>query len=294
MATTVAKAFDEFADKIKPTQAQSNQVSSRRGAVEGFLKAKYGADSTMPLTETKVIGSAGRQTLIRPVDDVDVFCVFDDSQVWSQYAANSQQLLYRVKEALDGYSVQTVGSRGQAVRLFYSEGPNVDITPAFPVKNFFGQLDGYYIPKGDGGWQQTNPYKHAEFMSQRNQELGGNLKKFVRFLKRWNNVHSRRLKSFHLEVMAQAAFATLGTNSRQNFEVFFGYAANVLDVNDPAGYSGNLAGSLTYNQREAILQSFTTASEQVARARAAEANGDTAEAIRQWRIVLGSEFPSYG
>ena len=151
MALTVAQAFTDFAAAIKPTEAEEATISGRRTRVEGFLVAKYPSTSNMPLTHVRSIGSAARKTLIRPVDDIDVFAVFDASQVWSSYQNDSKQLLYRVREALTGYSVKTVGSRGQAVRLFYSEGPNVDITPAFPVRNFFGQPDGYYVPRGDGG-----------------------------------------------------------------------------------------------------------------------------------------------
>ena len=247
----------------------------------------------MPLTSTAVIGSAQRKTLIRPVDDVDVFAVFDDSQVWQSYMYDSKQLLYRVREALAGYRVETVGSRGQAVRLFYTEGPNVDITPAFPVTGIFGASDGYYIPRGDGRWQQTNPYVHDSFMVTRNQELGGYLKPLVRLLKRWNRVHSKRLGSFHLELVAQASFRTLSGHTREGVAVFFEYAGQHLHVSDPAGYSGDMAATLSWSQEQAILQSFTTGHIHARRAIDAEAAGDVAEALRQWRIVFGNEFPAY-
>ena len=294
MATTVPGAFQDFAQKIKPTAAQEATVASRRSAVEGFMLAKYGPDSTMPLQQTRVIGSAGRKTLIRPVDDIDLFCVFDDSQVWNSYRHDSKQLLYRVREALTGYSVQTVGSRGQAVRLFYADGPNVDITPAFPVFGVLGVLNGYYIPRGNGGWQQTDPYKHHDFMAERNQALGNYLKPLVRKLKRWNAVHSKRLGSFHLEVMTQAIFSVLGSNSRSAVKMFFDYAAGYLHVNDPAGYSGDLAAGFSRQKERDIKQSFTSAATQARRAVDAEAAGDPAEAMRQWRMVFGNEFPSYG
>jgi hypothetical protein len=294
VATTVAQAFVEFANKLTPTTAEEATIAGRRTAVEGFMTAKYGPTSVMPLVHTRVIGSAGRKTLIRPVDDIDLFCVFDDRQVWAQYASNSQQLLYRVREALTSYSVKTVGSRGQAVRLFYSAGPNVDITPAFAFVGILGVQQGYYIPRGDGGWQQTDPYEHHDFMARRNQELGGYLKPLVRLLKRWNNVHSRRLGSFHLEVMTQAIFSTVGSNTRAAVQMFFENAGSHLHVNDPAGYGGDLAIRLTYAQQQAITQSLTTAAAQVNRARAAEAAGSVAEALRQWRLVFGDEFPGYG
>ena len=294
MALTVPKAFNEFAAIIKPTASQEQTITTRRTAVRGFLLEKYYAGSVMPLIETKVIGSAGRKTLIRPVEDIDVFCVFDDSKVWSTYKPNSQQLLYRVREALDGYSVKTVGSRGQAVRLFYSNGPNVDITPAFRVFNFFGTQTGYYIPRGDGGWQQTDPREHGTFMAARNETLGYHLKPLVRLLKRWNRAHGSRLSSFHLEVIAQASFKSLGGNSRAAMRVFFEYAGSHLHVSDPAGYSGDLSASLSRNQLGAIRQSFAYALDHVGRAQAAESQGDVREALRQWRIVFGDEFPSYG
>lgn len=293
MALTVAQAFTDFAAAIKPTEADEATISGRRGRVEGFLVAKYPSTSNMPLTHVRTIGSAARKTLIRPVNDVDVFAVFDDSQVWSSYRYDSKQLLYRVREALTGFNVQTVGSRGQAVRLFYTEGPHVDITPAFPVAGIWG-ADGYVIPRGDGGWQQTDPYKHHDFMAERNQALGGYLKPLVRLLKRWNTSHSSRIKGFHLEVITQAIFTALGSNMRANVESFFQHAGSYVHISDPAGYSGDLAAGWSWQHQTNVNQSFVTALAQVQRARNAEAQGNSAEAMRQWRLVFGTAFPSYG
>lgn len=294
MALTVAQAFNEFAEKLKPTPTQQTTVTERRANVEKFLGEKYGATSNMPLQHVKVIGSAARKTLIRPVEDVDVFAVFDDSQVWSRYQSDSKQLLYRVREAYAGYSVKTVGSRGQAVRLFYTSGPNVDVTPAFPLYDILGVHQAYVIPRGDGGWQTTDPYEHTDYIAHRNTALGGNLKPLVRLLKRWNRKHSSRLGSFHLEVLTASLFSGLGSNSRENLDDFFYYAGGRLHVNDPAGHSGDLAGGFTYEREQAIKQSFATAAAQVKRARDAEAAANAPEALRQWRIVFGDEFPSYG
>ena len=293
MATTVPRAFDEFAAAIKPTTAQEAVIASRRAAVQNFMLARYGASSNMPLVETKVIGSARRATLIRPVEDIDIFCVFDDRHVWSQYRNNSQQLLYRVREALTGYTVQTVGSRGQAVRLFYTSGPNVDITPAFRFFNWQGGSSGYVIPRGDGGWQRTDPDVHESFMARRNQELAYHLKPLVRLLKRWNREHSTRLRSFHLELMVQATFGRLSGNMRTATQRFFEWAPQYLHVHDPAGHAGDLASGLPRQQEQNILQSFVTNADRARRAIAAEQDGRTGEAMRLWRVVFGDEFPTY-
>jgi hypothetical protein len=294
MATTVPSAFTAFAEALKPTATEEDQLTTRRRAVEDFLRSTYPADSRMPLIHVKTIGSAGRKTLIRPVDDLDVFAVFDDNQVWASYRHDSKQLLYRVREALTGYRVETVGSRGQAVRLFYTGGPHVDITPAFRVFNMFGQQDGYYIPSGDGTWTQTNPYVHHDFMADRNQVLNGHLKPLVRALKAWNNSHSKRLSSFHLEVLTQGVFGTMSASLRKNTQFFFEHANTYIDVSDPAGYSGNLAGSWSWQKRQDVQQAFANAYSRATNALNAEAAGDPAEAVRQWRILFGSQFPTYG
>lgn len=295
MATSVPSAFTTFTEALKPTATEQSQLTTRRSAVEGFLLSKYPAGSQMPLQHVRTIGSAGRKTLIRPVNDLDVFAVFDDSLVWPSYKHDSKQLLYRVREALSGYNVQTVGSRGQAVRLFYTSGPHVDITPAFPVYNrLLGIQVGYYIPSGDGDWTQTDPYSHHDFMANRNKALAGNLKPLVRALKAWNNAHSKRLSSFHLEILTQAVFGTMGANLRHSTQFFFQHANNYLNVNDPAGYSGNLAGTWSWQKREEVHQSFTNAHLRATSALQAEAAGNHVEAIRQWRIVFGSKFPAYG
>ena len=294
MATTVPKALNEFAALIKPIDNEESVINSRRNAVSNFMLVKYGPDSSMPLLETKVIGSAGRKTLIRPVTDIDIFCVFDDRNVWASYKSNSQQLLYRVREALTGYRVKTVGSRGQAVRLFYETGPDVDITPAFRNYDIFGRQIGFVIPRGNGRWQQTNPYVHGEFMAERNQSLNGYLKPLVRLLKRWNGAHSSRLRSFHLELIAQKTFGQLGSDMRLATQRFFEWAPKNLHVNDPAGYSGDMAAGLTYAQSKDILSAFDYGADHAERARQAEAEGRPAEALRQWGIVFGPGFPSYG
>lgn len=295
MAMTVAQAFSEFAEKLRPTQAQDEAIATRRANVERFLASAYPADSSMPLTQLRVIGSAGRKTLIRPVDDIDVFAVFDDRQVWRQYEHDSKQLLYRVRDALDGYRVQMVGARGQAVRLFYSDAPAVDITPAFPFNHWlFGSQEGFVIPHGDGKWMRTDPYVHHDFMAKRNKALENHLKPLIRLLKRWNIAHSKRLGSFHLELIAADVFGRMSGNMRLNTVFFFEHAGRHLGVKDPAGYSGNLAAALTSKQREDIERSFAHAHEHAVRAQEGDEREDVAEALRQWRIVFGDEFPACG
>ena len=291
MALTTATAFDEFRAKLILTDTQADTVESRQSKTLGYLEDAFPSSSDLPLRTTYLMGSAGRKTIIRPLDDVDVLAIFDnkDNIFERLYRYDSQKFLYRVRDALNDYRVEVVGARGQAVRLFYKAAPHVDIAPVFKWSG-----GGYALPNGSGGWLTTDPYAHDDWLTQRHKDLNYRLKPMVRMLKRWNNVHSKYLKGFHLEVVTATVFASLGGDSRDACEKFFEWAQNHLYVLDPAGHGGDLSAYLTLSSRAAVLSNSESARERAAKANAAEAEGDHEESIRLWRIIFGDEFPTYG
>lgn len=290
MATNTAEAFDEFKAKLQPTPAQQETIESRRDVTHRYLAESFGPASNLPLIRTTLIGSASRGTIIRPLDDIDVLAEFSNAHgAWTSYRHDSKAFLYRVREALNAYRVEVVGARGQAVRLFYKSAPHVDIAPVFAY-----QGGGYALPNGSGGWLTTDPDAHKAFIEKRNNELGSRLKPLVRLLKRWNRVHSGYLKSFHLEVMVASTFTSLGGDSRDACELFFGSAQTRLSVQDPAGHGGDLSAYLTWQRRMNLTSNLESARPRAATANACERAGDHREAIRHWRVIFGDEFPSYG
>jgi hypothetical protein len=69
-ARSVAEAFNQFADKITPTADQRTMMSGRRAKAHEVLKDAF-AGSNMPLLKTRLIGSAGRNTIGDGVDLLD-------------------------------------------------------------------------------------------------------------------------------------------------------------------------------------------------------------------------------
>jgi hypothetical protein len=291
MALTTAKAFEDFKDKLFLTDTQKETVKSRQSTTTGYLEDAFPSSSDLPLKATYLMGSAGRETIIRPLDDIDVLAIFTNkSNIFDRlYRYDSQRFLYRVRDALNAYKVEVVGARGQAVRLFYKAAPHVDIAPVFQWSG-----GGYALPNGSGGWLTTDPYAHHDWITQRHKDLNYRLKPMVRMLKRWNNVHSKYLKGFHLEVMTASDFSSLGSDSRDACEKFFQWAQNSLSVSDPAGHGGDLSSYLTPAKRTAVLLNLESARGRAAKANAAEFSGDHKESIRLWRVIFGDEFPNYG
>jgi hypothetical protein len=95
-------------------------------------------------------------------------------------------------------------------------------------------------------------------------------------------------------VLAANTFSSLNNDRRNALEVFFNGIYYGLSVQDPAGHSGDLSSYLTPLQRDAVNASLLSAHKRAQEANAAEARGDHEEAIRLWKIILGSDFPNYG
>ncbi|MFF2142088.1 hypothetical protein [Kitasatospora sp. NPDC058190] len=291
MATTTAKAFDDFNEAIKPSTATKEKVAARRDVVVDVLKKAFPSNSNIQFQSARIIGSLGRKTATNPVHDLDLMTVlYVEPDLWRKYQRDSSDFLYRVRRAVNGESkVKKVGARGQAVSIFYQDGLTVDV--AAMVKYDTG---GYGIPDGSGNWLTTNPIRHEEYLNEQNDKLIGDLKKIVRFAKQWNKAHSSRLASFHLEMLVARTFASMGTNYRTALRLFFDYNHYNLSVQDPAGYSGDLSSYLTWNAKSDVNDSFKAARDRADLALAAEDRGDHREAIRHWGIILGKSFPSYG
>lgn len=286
--TTTSQAMAQFLSDISATDYQKTSIiNARKDRVVENLTAAFPSTSDLPFSHAILMGSAAKGTIVRPIDDIDVLAVFSNANgAWETYRFDSQAFLYRVRRAYSGLSTVQVGARGQAVRIFFKNGGHVDVAPVFSHGN-----DVYGIPGGDGGWINTAPTVANAWFAKKHVDLGYNLAPLVRLLKKWNNAHSKRLRSFHLETIAGSTFKTLGSNRQSALRNFFEWAPSHLDVSDPGGQSGTLSNYLTWAGRQAVVQALASAAERSLKANEAEARGDHDEAKRLWRITLGASFP---
>ncbi|MDQ0212895.1 SMODS domain-containing nucleotidyltransferase [Arthrobacter bambusae] len=289
MTQTSSQAMAAFLADITVTDYQKTSIiNGRKDRVVENLTAAFPSTSDLPFSHTVLMGSAAKGTIVRPIDDIDVLAVFSNKQgAWSKYRSDSRAFLYRVRRAYDGLEIAQVGARGQAVRIFFKNGGHVDVAPVF-----WHGGDIYGLPSGNGGWINTAPIVANSWFANRNSELKYNLAPLVRLLKKWNNAHSKRIRSFHLETVAAHTFSSLNGNRQEALAKFFQWAPAHLDVSDPGGQSGLLTAGLSYGDRKEILDSFKSAANRAVKALDAEARGDHAESKRLWGIILGSTFPT--
>ena len=121
MTLTTYQAFEQFMSDITITEYQKTSiVEGRRESVIENLTATFPATSDLPFDQGRLIGSASKGTIVRPLDDIDVLAVFsNEKNAWDRYSNDSQAFLYRIRRAYDGVETVQVGARGQAVRVFF-------------------------------------------------------------------------------------------------------------------------------------------------------------------------------
>lgn len=289
MSLTTAQAFTAFLEKISPTTDQRVEITNNRQKTEEYLRDAFPSSGNLPLKRVILIGSADRGTIVRPVNDIDVMAEFTNKgNVFEQYRSHLDHFLQRISTALNAKtSIKKIGARGQAVRLFYTNGAHVDIAATFKWKN-----GGYALPRGDGSWMTTDLEAQAAWFSQRRTVIGSNLTPRCKLVRRWNVVHSHRFQSFHLKIMVASMFKSMSSNYRTAMRSFFDWGPRWITVSDPAGHSGDLDDYLSRDARVAIKSRFAEALDRSKRAIAAEDRGDHGEARRLWRIELGDEFPA--
>jgi hypothetical protein len=288
MSQTTAQAMAAFLADISITDYQKTSiVEGRKTTVVSNLTEAFPSTSDLPFSRALLMGSAAKATIVRPIDDVDVLAVFsNENSAWDKYRSDSKSFIYRIRQAYDGLEIAQVGTRGQAVRVFFKTGGHVDVAPVF---SYGGNV--YALPDGSGGWISTAPTVANAWFAERNVALGYQLAPLVRLLKKWNAAHSKRMRSFHMETVAATAFKSLGTNHREGLARFFDWAPNWVDVADPGQQSGLLSGYLSSSSRSELVTALRAAADRSSKALAAEEAGDHDEAKRLWRINLGSTFP---
>ncbi|MHB8636730.1 MAG: SMODS domain-containing nucleotidyltransferase [Fimbriimonadaceae bacterium] len=289
MSLTTNQAFAKFLEDISATDYQKNTtIPARKKTAIKTLEEAFPDTSDLPFWNAHLIGSAAKNTIIRPIDDVDVLAVFSNKKkAWDKYWNDSKSFLYRIRRAYDGISVQQVGARGQAVRVFFNQGGHVDVAPVF-----LRDGDVYHLPAGDGTWILTAPLKATAWFLDRHRVLSYNLSPLVRLLKKWNKAHSKRLRSFHLETMVATIFSSLNSNRQDAIWKFFQWAPQYLDVMDPGGQSGVLSSYLSSTARVDVVASFASAATRAENAIKAENGLDHEEAKRLWNIMFGGDFPT--
>jgi len=281
------QALNDFVSALELTEAQRTAASRQHTVLRDRLARILNLD---PRYNTFLTGSYARRTAIRPLNDIDMFCVLAP-----EHHSESPRLVQRlVKRALDeAYPGKAAEPRNRAVKISF-EGTEIayDVVPAF--------VDGpdvFRIPdRAEDRWIRSNPKRHQEIATRANDRAGGDLKPLTKVVKHWNNRQSRRqqLASFHLEVMAWDVLTAKPHDRSQGLvDLFRGLARRVRSpVPDPAGLGPAVDAGLV--DRSAAAGRLMEAGAIVARAIEFDRDGHPGHAHASMRGLLGRPYPVRG
>jgi len=292
---STTEAFEKFRKRLELSETERKDAARRHSDVRDCIRGGFDVKTDF------LSGSYKRHTKTKPLKDVDILFVLSDKEKGRREEPPIEML-----EAFDRHLRKKYAEKDQteicrrAVTVefeknYYPEDHegkvlSIDTVPAFASGN-----DEYEIPdKVTGTWIKTNPEKHKEQATAKNNEMGGHWVPLVKMIKGWNRANGKPIKpSFLIEVMAEELteppFSTYPNEVRN---LFAAMEANISrEWPDPANLgppvSDQMKPELVTNARRALQE----AQRKAALAARAEQTGRQGEALRLWREILGDYFP---
>jgi len=287
---TVTHAFHRFISDLELTDAERAEAVRQHPVVRDNLRAQFaGVDDTF------LTGSYKRRTAIRPLKDIDIFLVLNETTHGNLRSQRPEVCLDRVRGALDRAYQSKVPTRpqGRSVNIvFAGTGIGYDIVPAFV--HAYG---GYLIPDRERqAWIRTDPKKHEGVCISANQRAGGALNPLIKAAKRWRTQSNTPLGSFHLETMAYEAFSAAPPSYPVGLQRLLGFLAQrvLRDCPEPAGLGAKVDAAMSWSERSGLAQRLQGAADLAQQALALDSVDRVEEAHGIWRRLLGDDYPERG
>jgi hypothetical protein len=292
---TTAQAFDKFRQNLELSTTEREDAQKRHKDVRECIRKGFDVSNDV------LSGSYRRHTKTKPLKDVDVFFMLGSKEKWRRDKPPIEILTAFddcLKKEFTGEDQTEICRRAVTVvfeKNYYPDDHHgkvlsIDAVPAFEVEN-----DLFEIPdKVTGTWIRTNPKKHQEQATAKNNEIDGYWVPLVKMIKGWNRANGKPIKpSFLIEVIAEelveSPFSTYA-NEVRNF--FAAMEANVgRDWPDPAGLGPFVSDQMTPLMITNAQSALQEAQRKAALACRAEETGRQGEALKIWREILGPYFP---
>jgi hypothetical protein len=282
--TYVDDAFANLRSQLEITKTESDLAQRRHKEIRDHVASRW------ELEDDFLTGSYRRHTKTKKLKDVDIFVVVKrDGAQGHLRDLGPSALLQELKTVLDEKYDDVVIDRMACVVGFGSDDiASFDVVPAFKRKP-----GGYEIPDIRADWINTNPKKHHEMTSAKNDACGDKWVPFIKMVKGANRELGDAVEpSFLLEVMGLKLVTAPFTRFQDELLYFFATAAEHLDEPwpDPAGLGPDV-NSMSLSQRQSAATTLTEAHAIAERAVWMEDNGQERGAVEEWRKLFGSRMP---
>lgn len=292
---SVDEAFAKFDGRQGLNDREQADVSKRH------LEVRSHVANALDVDRDFLTGSYARWTKTKPLKDVDVFSVLNESERPHRSAA-SNEILRLLKQALDPvYGPEHVRADRIAVTVDFgvavsAEEETDDKVMSIDVVPAFARNGHYEIPAPDGvEWMETDPDVHRDLAIAAHDSYQRAWKPLVRMIKKWNRHNGRPVQpSFLLEVMAlDLLVPPFSGGYPYELKSFFASAADrIYDTwSDPAHLGPAVSSEMSMSQKAAARQALMDAEQSATTAILFAKQGKVGEALQTWRGVFGPHFP---
>lgn len=275
--STLLQSIDKFVENITVTDRQEDNIDASFNNLKTNLMKD---DSNLSVKEVFLNGSYERDTIIRPLDDIDLFAVIDkDDYAENGQDPNPQSVLTKFKNylnSLNDYKDKVKQDR-PCVTVVLSD-KHFDVLPSLRKS---GAL---YIPNTDlTGWTFTDPKTHTNNLNRVNQSRNYKVKSIVKAVKQWKRENNQNIPSFHIEEVAISVFNIWNfTNFEEGIRLWFEHAEGYLQ-------SGRFK---SYDEYTKVKEKVGKVKGKLQEAKKLLDDKKEGEAKKIWKEIFGKEFPA--
>jgi hypothetical protein len=276
MATLLQK-IKEMIDNISVTDRQEDTINTATNNLSNHLKKD---ENDLDIDSTFVNGSYERDTMIRPLDDVDIFAVLNRDEWTDDYRnlPKPQAVLTKIKNKLNSISdYKDKVTQDRPCVTVTLKAINFDVLPSF--EESFG---GYLIPNYDlESWTYSYPEQLTNNLNDSHRKNDYKLKDVIKAVKYWNRENKKLIPSFQIEETMISYFnINKITNNEEAIRLWFNNAEYYLEKNK----------FKTNNQYDDAIKKIKSVRDKLNKAKDHIDNKENDEAIQIWKDVFGKEF----
>lgn len=280
----VDDAFTKLKHNLEITATERKLASNRHTAVRDYVRGIWTLDDDF------LTGSYRRDTKTKKLKDVDIFLVIDPRGPQGGYRDQAPLEVLKALLAVLRERWPNAYRDGMAIVIPYGDDVmSIEVVPAF--KRTRG---GYFIPEPSAGtWIATNPKRHHELSSAKNDECDDKYVPLVKMIKGINRELDEPVApSFLLEVMAQALVKTPVGRYQDEIVLFLATAADRIDETwlDPAGLGGDVNTVMSPTQKRTAAARLRDAQRIAERAVDLEDQGQERAAYAEWKKLFGDRL----
>lgn len=276
---TLLQSINQFVENICVTDRQEDSIKTSLDNIFSYLSDE---DNGLAVLSNFTNGSYDRDTIIRPLDDIDIFSVLNRKDWEDEYKQlpKPQEVLSKFKRYLNSIAIYEgkVKQDRPCVTIRLSD-KNFDVMPSFEQPG-----GGYLIPNLDlSGWTYAYPEQLYNSLEAIHKQRNYKVKQIIKAVKNWNRELDKLIPSYHIEEIAIDIFTFNDfKNYKEGIELWFKNAQHCLLFTKLRSNNDYLCA---VDHIKKVIKMLDDANAQCA-------DGKEPEALQIWKKIFGKEFPT--